>query len=116
MTFLENTQAYRRDLRRAEYGDERDPDMRRFLIEISPHTHADRIRRPLLIAQGRNDPRVPASESEQMITAIRNAGGTVAYLVADNEGHGFRKKDNQRAYAAAATRFLRQHLLRGRRD
>jgi len=110
VTFLENTQEYRRDQRRAEYGDERDPQMRRFLLSISPHTHAERIRKPLLIAQGRNDPRVPASESEQMVAAIRNAGGTVACMIADNEGHGFRKKDNQRAFYTAATLFLRRYL------
>ena len=67
VTFLTNTSGYRRDQRREEYGDERDPKMRRFLQDISPMTNAKSIRKPLLIVQGLNDPRVPATESEQML-------------------------------------------------
>src|SRR5690606_30857905 len=65
VTFLENTEAYRRDLRRPEYGDERNPEMRAFLESISPSTHAGRIQIPLLVAQGQNDPRVPVTESDR---------------------------------------------------
>jgi dipeptidyl aminopeptidase/acylaminoacyl peptidase len=95
VTFLTNTAAYRRDLRRVEYGDERDPSMRAFLQRISPLTRADAIRKPLLVVQGLNDPRVPASESEQMVARVRANGTEVWYLAARDEGHGFRKKSNR---------------------
>ena len=106
VTFLTHTAAYRRDLRRAEYGDERDPSMRAFLERISPLTNASRIKRPLLVVEGLNDPRVPASESEQLVWRVRAAGGEVWYLVAKDEGHGFRKKANRDAYLEAAATFL----------
>jgi dipeptidyl aminopeptidase/acylaminoacyl peptidase len=76
VTFLENTEEYRRDLRRVEYGDERDPEMREFLSSISPANHAEKITKPLFVIQGANDPRVPATESEQMVDAIRKNNGT----------------------------------------
>jgi len=94
ITFLENTAEYRRDLRRQEYGDERDPKMREFLIEISPTTKAHVINKPMLIAQGLNDPRVPAGESEQIVKAVRQHGVDVWYMLAKDEGHGFSKKKN----------------------
>jgi len=106
VTFLENTSGYRQDLRRVEYGDERDPQMRAFLREISPRTNASRIDRPLLVVQGLNDPRVPASESEQMVATIRRHGGEVWYLAARDEGHGFRKKQNRDFYQAVTAEFL----------
>ena len=107
-SFLANTSAYRRDLRRAEYGDERDPDTRRFLQDISPLNNAASIRKPLLIVQGLNDPRVPASESEQMMRSVRARGGEVWYLAAKDEGHGFRKKNNRDAYLGTVAQFLRR--------
>lgn len=106
LTFLANTSEYRRDLRRAEYGDERDTQMRQFLERISPLTNAERIRRPLLVVQGLNDPRVPASESEQMVARIRAQGGNVWYLLAKDEGHGFKKKQNRDAYWQTMVSFL----------
>lgn len=106
VTFLQNTSKYRQDLRRAEYGDERDPQMRTFLTRISPLNKASAIRRPLLVVQGLNDPRVPASESEQMVTRVRANGGEVWYLAAKDEGHGFRKKANRDAYLETVTMFL----------
>jgi len=106
VTFLTNTAGYRRDLRRVEYGDERDPDMRRFLQRISPLTRAQMIRKPLLVVQGLNDPRVPASESEQMVAQVRANGGEVWYLAAKDEGHGFRKKTNRDFYLKTAATFL----------
>ena len=112
VTFLTNTQDYRRDLRRAEYGDERDANTRAVLEQISPANHADRIRRPLMIVQGQNDPRVPVTESEQMVRAIRQHGGTVWYLKAKDEGHGFAKKRNQDFQFLATILFLKEHLLR----
>jgi len=113
VTFLENTEDYRRDMRRAEYGDEREPDMRKFLEQISPSNHATRIKRPLFIAQGLNDPRVPVSESEQMVAAIRGNGGVVWYMLANNEGHGFGRKSNRDAFFASFVLFLDRYLIDG---
>lgn len=113
VTFLENTGIYRRDRRRLEYGDERDPEMRAFLASISPTTHADRIVQPLFIAQGANDPRVPQSEADQMAATIRSHGGEVWYFLARDEGHGFRKKSNRDYYNNAVALFLHTHLLNG---
>ena len=112
VTFLERTEAYRRDLRRVEYGDERDPKMREFLLRISPLNSASRITKPMLIIQGKNDPRVPVTESEQMVAAIRKNGGPVWYLMAQDEGHGFAKKKNQDFQLATTVLFLEEHLLK----
>jgi dipeptidyl aminopeptidase/acylaminoacyl peptidase len=106
VTFLNNTSGYRRDLRRAEYGDERDPSMRAFLQRISPLNRAETIRKPLLVVQGLNDPRVPASESAQLVARVRGGGGEVWYLAAKDEGHGFRKKANRDFYLKTAATFL----------
>ncbi|MEM7481785.1 MAG: S9 family peptidase [Acidobacteriota bacterium] len=111
VTFLKNTQDYRRDLRRVEYGDERDQEMHDFLQKISPNNQADKITKPMFIVQGLNDPRVPVTESEQMVEEIRKNGGDVWYLLAKDEGHGFRKKGNRDYYASATVLFLQQHLL-----
>ncbi len=111
VTFLENTQDYRRDLRRVEYGDERDPEMRAFLERISPNNNADKITTPLLVAQGQNDPRVPVTESVQIVRDVRDAGYDVWYMNALNEGHGFRKKENRDLYQQIVLMFLREHLL-----
>jgi dipeptidyl aminopeptidase/acylaminoacyl peptidase len=111
VTFLENTQNYRRDLRRVEYGDERDPAMRAYLERISPLNNVDKISVPLFIAQGNNDPRVPASEARQMVDALRADGHTVWYMNALNEGHGYRKKANRDAYQQAMILFFREHLV-----
>ena len=105
-TFLNNTSAYRRDLRRQEYGDERDPKMRAFFSRISPFNNSTSIRRPLLVVQGLNDPRVPASESEQMVARVRANGGDAWYLAAKDEGHGFRKKSNRDFYLETVAMFL----------
>lgn len=111
VTFLEKTGAYRRDLRRAEYGDERDPQMREFLQKISPLTNADRIKKPLLVIQGANDPRVPVAEAEQIIRAVRKNRVDVWYLLAEDEGHGFRKKANRDFSYYAQILFLKKYLL-----
>ncbi|MFQ6105374.1 MAG: S9 family peptidase [Candidatus Glassbacteria bacterium] len=111
VTFLENTKEYRRDLRRVEYGDERDPRMRKFLESISPTNHAHEITKPMFIAQGLNDPRVPVGESEQIVSAIRENGGEAWYLLAKDEGHGFRKKRNRDYYRNATVLFLEKFLL-----
>ncbi len=111
VTFLENTQDYRRDLRRVEYGDERDPAMRAHLQKISPLNNVERIRIPMLIVQGQNDPRVPVTESQQVVAALREQGQSVWYMNALNEGHGFRKKENRDVYQQATVMFLREQLL-----
>ncbi len=111
VTFLENTKEYRRDLRRVEYGDERDPEMRAFLDKISPNNSAHQITKPMFIAQGLNDPRVPASESEQMVEVIRKNEGHVWYLLAKDEGHGFRKKSNRDFYYNTVALFLQTFLV-----
>ncbi len=111
VTFLENTEDYRRDLRRAEYGDERDPEMRKFLLSISPLNNASKITKPLFVVQGKNDPRVPYTESEQMVATIRKNQGPVWYLLADDEGHGFAKKSNQDFQFYATVEFIRRYLL-----
>lgn len=111
VTFLENTNPYRVDQRRPEYGDERDPAMRSFLTSISPLTHVERIQRPLLVVQGANDPRVPRTEAEQILKAVRANGQTAWYLLAQDEGHGFRKKANRDRMAEAVIQFFDQHLL-----
>jgi dipeptidyl aminopeptidase/acylaminoacyl peptidase len=110
-TFLRDTSDYRRNARRMEYGDERKPDVKAFLDGISPANHADRIRSPLLIVQGKNDPRVPFTEAEQMRDAVKAQGGTVWFVMAKDEGHGFVKKTNADYQFAATILFLRAHLL-----
>ena len=108
VTFLRNTSGYRRDWRRTEYGDERDTNTRVFLERISPLTNAARIHKPVLVAAGQNDPRVPISESEQLVWRVRSGGGEVWYLVAKDEGHGFLKKPNRDEYLLTAATFLQK--------
>jgi dipeptidyl aminopeptidase/acylaminoacyl peptidase len=107
-TFLKNTEGYRRDLRRVEYGDERDPKMNAFLESISPLNLTDRMKKPLFVIQGRNDPRVPYTESEQIVAKVRGNGQEVWYMLAKDEGHGFKKKQNRDAQREAETLFLRK--------
>ena len=110
-TFLRNTESYRRDLRRAEYGDERDAAMAAYFERISPLNNAARITRPLFVVQGGNDPRVPMSEAEQIVARVRQNGTPVWYLMARDEGHGFRKKANVDFQFYATVMFIRQNLL-----
>ncbi|KAB2837392.1 MAG: S9 family peptidase, partial [Burkholderiales bacterium] len=112
VTFLENTESYRRDLRRVEYGDERDADMRAFLDRISPLTNAHKIKKPLLVVQGKNDPRVPYTEAEQIVAKARANGTPVWYLRADNEGHGFARKENADFQLYTTILFMQQTILR----
>nr|MBA2671340.1 S9 family peptidase [Gemmatimonadota bacterium] len=115
-SFLKNTQAYRRDLRRREYGDERDPVVREVQERISPLNHVDKIRCDLFVQQGKNDPRVPQSEAEQIVHAVRQRhdgdAGAVWYFLALDEGHGFAKKANRDQALFATVLFLREKLLK----
>lgn len=111
ITFLERTSAYRRDLRRVEYGDERDPAMRAVFERINPTANAHKIRSALLVAHGRNDPRVPFFEAELIAPLVRQNGADVWTIYADNEGHGFGKRENRDYLNAAMVLFLEKHLL-----
>lgn len=106
ISFLTNTAPYRQNQLRAEFGDERDPDMRAYLRRISPLSDAERISRPLLVVHGKNDPRVPLSESDQMVNRLRSKGRNVWYLQASDEGHVFRRKQNRDAYYRTFAQFL----------
>ena len=110
-TFLKNTESYRRDLRRVEYGDERDSSMYAFLEKISPLNNANKIKKPLFIVQGGNDPRVPKTEAVQMAEKVKSLGGKVWYLEATDEGHGFKKKNNSDFQLYATVMFIKMYLL-----
>ncbi len=112
ITFLERTSGYRRDLRRAEYGDERDPAMRKVFEEINPTGNAHKIRVPLLVIHGRNDPRVPFSEAEQIAPIVRKNDVPVWTVYADNEGHGFSRRDNRDYQTAVIALFLEAFLTK----
>ncbi|PQA90940.1 peptidase S9, prolyl oligopeptidase [Chryseobacterium shigense] len=111
-TFLKNTEEYRRDLRRVEYGDERIPKMAEFFTKIAPLNNIDKIKKPMFIIQGTNDPRVPVTEAVQMRDKLKAQGKTVWYLEAKNEGHGFRKKENVDFQRLAVIRFMQEYLLK----
>jgi dipeptidyl aminopeptidase/acylaminoacyl peptidase len=111
VTFLKNTESYRRDLRRAEYGDERDPKMAEFLERIAPLNNAQKITRPLFVVQGANDPRVPKTEAQQIVATLKKQQTPVWYLLAKDEGHGFAKKKNADFQFYATVEFIRQYLL-----
>jgi dipeptidyl aminopeptidase/acylaminoacyl peptidase len=112
VTFLEHTSGYRRDLRRTEYGDERDPKMREYLESIAPANKAKNITRPLFVIAGANDPRVPASESQQMVDIVRKNGTPVWWLLAKDEGHGYHKKKNRDYQFYATVEFVKEYLLK----
>ena len=112
VTFLQNTSGYRRDLRRVEYGDERDPKMREFLESIAPANKAKNITRPLFVIAGANDPRVPPSESAQMVDVVRKNGTPVWWLLGKDEGHGFHKKKNRDFEFYATVEFVKEYLLK----
>lgn len=112
-TFLENTEGYRRDLRRAEYGDERDPEIRAWMDRTAPMSLVDEIRKPMLVQQGANDPRVPQSESDQIVASLKRIGTPTWYLLFDDEGHGFRKKPNSDFSFYTTIMFANQCLLDG---
>jgi dipeptidyl aminopeptidase/acylaminoacyl peptidase len=111
-TFLKNTEEYRRDLRRVEYGDERIPEMAAFFDKMAPLNNIDKIKKPLFIIQGTNDPRVPVTEATQMRDKLKANGNVVWYLEAKDEGHGFRKKPNVDFQRLAVIRFMQEYLIK----
>ena len=111
VTFLEHTEPYRRDLRRVEYGDERDPKMRAFLERIAPMNHVSELKKPIFIVAGANDPRVPQSEADQMVAALQKQGTPVWYLIGKDEGHGFAKKKNADYQFYATILFMEKYLM-----
>lgn len=110
-TFLKNTESYRRDLRRVEYGDEREPAMAAFFEKMAPLNNAEKITKPMFIIQGKNDPRVPFTEAEQMKEKIKKNGGSVWFLMANDEGHGFAKKNNADFQFYATVQFVKDYLI-----
>jgi dipeptidyl aminopeptidase/acylaminoacyl peptidase len=110
-TFLKNTSAYRQDLRRVEYGDERDPKTLEFLNRTAPLTNARKIAKPFFVMQGANDPRVPLSEAQQMVRTVKQNGIPVWYVLANDEGHGFLKKQNENFQLYATVLFVQHFLL-----
>ena len=111
-TFLKNTESYRRDLRRVEYGDERDPKMAEFMERTAPLNNAQKITKPLFVVQGANDPRVPKSEADQIVQTLKKQGTPVWYLLAKDEGHGFAKKKNADFQFYSTVQFIREFLLK----
>jgi protease II len=111
-TFLKNTESYRRDLRRVEYGDERDPKMAEFMERTAPVNNAQKITKPLFVVQGANDPRVPKSEADQIVATLKKQGTPVWYLLAKDEGHGFAKKKNADFQFYSMVQFIREYLLK----
>jgi dipeptidyl aminopeptidase/acylaminoacyl peptidase len=111
-TFLERTESYRRDLRRAEYGDERDPKMREFMERTAPLNNIAKITKPLFVVAGANDPRVPKSEADQIVKALKEKSTPVWYLVGKDEGHGFAKKKNADFQFYSTVQFMREFLLK----
>jgi len=111
-TFLKNTEEYRRDLRRVEYGDERIPEMAAFFEKMAPLNNIDKIKKPMFIIQGTNDPRVPVTEATQMRDKLKANGNVVWYLEAKDEGHGFRKKANVDFQRLSVIRFMQEYLIK----
>jgi dipeptidyl aminopeptidase/acylaminoacyl peptidase len=109
-TFLKNTESYRRDLRRAEYGDERDPRMAAFMEKIAALNNAEKITNPLFVVQGANDPRVPKSEADQIVATLKKQKTPIWYMLGKDEGHGFGKKKNADFFFYATVQFIRDYL------
>ncbi|MET2986154.1 S9 family peptidase [Aureibaculum conchae] len=112
-TLLESIPAYWESFRKSLYemtGDPETEEGKKLIKEASPLFHADKITKPLLIIQGANDPRVKQAESDQIVVSMRDSGKDVEYILADDEGHGFRKPNNNMAMWVAIEKFLAKHL------
>jgi dipeptidyl aminopeptidase/acylaminoacyl peptidase len=107
ITFIRNTGAWRRRYRLHEYGD---PDtMADVMLELSPITHLERIKVPLMVVHGSNDPRVPVSEAEQLVARMRELGKEVVFLRLDDEGHGLAKVRNRTTIYTEIVKFIVKH-------
>lgn len=111
VSFLEHTQDYRRDVRRVEYGDETEPETRKYLTSISPLTHVERMRSALLVAHGENDPRVPLAEAERIVEAVRGNGAEAWFFLARGEGHSFRKRRTRDTFYRVMAEFFERQLV-----
>jgi dipeptidyl aminopeptidase/acylaminoacyl peptidase len=111
VSFIESTEGWRRQLQRTEFGDERKPELRSFLERVAPLSQAHKLRKPMMIIQGQNDPRVKTSESEQLVRAVRKNGTPVWYLLAKNEGHGFVHQSNRNYRLYSVALFVQTYLL-----
>lgn len=112
-TLLESIPAYWESFRKSLYEMTGDPDTeegKKLITEASPLFSADKITKPLLIIQGANDPRVKQAESDQIVVSMRDSGKDVEYILADDEGHGFRKPNNNMAMWVSIEKFLANHL------
>jgi len=110
-SFVEHTEGWRRDLQRAEFGDERDPKIREFMERTAPLNNAQQIKKPLLIIQGQNDPRVPAGDAARLVAATKERI-PVWYILAKDEGHGFVKQPNRDYRIYAGILFIKEFLLK----
>ena len=110
VSFLETTTGWRRELRRAEYGDERNAKVRLEIDKMAPRNNVESITVPLLIFQGANDPRVRATESSEMVQLLKSHGKTVWYVLAKDEGHGFTSGENSLFQTMTTILFLKQFL------
>jgi len=109
VTFIRNTSPYRRRYRIPEYGDpEKHYDV---MIQLSPVTHAHKIRAPLMVVHGARDPRVPVTEAEQIVEALKSRGVPVRYIRLEDEGHGIAKVENRVRVYTEALKFIEKHLL-----
>jgi dipeptidyl aminopeptidase/acylaminoacyl peptidase len=111
VTFLEHTEAYRRDLRRVEYGHERDPAMRAYLEKIAPTNHLYAMHKPIFAVVGKNDPRVPWTESRQILDKLNTQGTTTWFLMANDEGHGYVQRKNVDFLFDPEVMFIQKCLL-----
>jgi dipeptidyl aminopeptidase/acylaminoacyl peptidase len=112
MTTIENTEEWRRSIQRSEFGDERDPKVRAFMEKTAPLNNIQKIKSPLLIIQGKNDPRVPVSDAEAIVQAARRIGIPVWYLLAKDEGHGFVQPKNWEFRSYTIASFIKEYLLK----
>lgn len=110
-TFLARTEGWRRDLRRAEFGDEREAKTKAYLERIAPLQNAQNIKCPVLVIQGKNDPRVPVSEAEAFVQKLQQKKMPVWYLLGKNEGHGFADAANREFQLYTSILFVQEHLL-----
>jgi len=110
VTFLENTPEFRRDHRRKEYGDERIPEMREYLLKISPFTNRENIKCPLLLGHGNTDSRVPAAETRMIMKAVQEKRNSCWAMFSDQDGHGFRKPDSKNLWVTLNRKFLMENL------